>query len=207
MEISLLGLALVSMLLAGNAAGKAPQPKVGYIYIVGNEVTKQDVILKQLPRGLSPGQPLRRADLALAQRNLANLGIFETNSDKGVRPTVEVLDPLGEDEYKDVLIRVQETSTCRLRRMIGVNDRGELVASLVFEERNFDPFRLPTSWDDVESGRAFRGAGITLRLELVQVPVFPLGAPGFFRLGSLLLPVESLSPKAPPTRAAPDRLP
>ncbi len=107
------------------------QPKVGYIYIVGNDVTVQDVILKQLPPGLAAGGTLRDADLRAAERNLEKLGIFETNRETGVRPTVEVLNREGDEEYKDVLIRVQETSTCRLRRMVGINSQGQPVVSLV----------------------------------------------------------------------------
>src|SRR5437868_10026120 len=35
-----------------------PPAKVGTVYIVGNDVTRQNVILRQLPEGLSPGQTL-----------------------------------------------------------------------------------------------------------------------------------------------------
>jgi outer membrane protein assembly factor BamA len=197
-EIPLLGLALVcsAMFLPGKPAGepaaRAPQRKRGTIYIVGNDVTRQDVILKQLPPGLASGKPLRSADLRAAERNLIKLDIFEKNKDTGVQPMVEILKRAADEEYADLLIRVQDKPTWRIRRMTGVSSNGELVASLVFEERNFDPFRFPISRDDLIEGRAFRGGGFTLRLELVRIPLIPIGPPSLFRLGNFLLPIDPL---------------
>jgi outer membrane protein assembly complex protein YaeT len=141
--------------------------KVGYIYVVGNDVTRQNVILRQLPEGLSPGQTLQYPDLRVAERNLARLGIFETNGETGTRPTVEVLNREGDDEYKDLLVRVQETKTGSLMFGVGVNSDAGLSGSVVLNEKNFDITRFPTSFDDFMAGRAFRGAGQELRLEAV----------------------------------------
>ncbi len=145
---------------------RAPS-KVGYIYVVGNDVTKQNVILRQMPEGLSPGQTLQYPDLLVAERNLARLGIFETNGETGVRPTVEVLNREGDEEYKDLLVRVQETKTGSLMFGVGVNSDAGLSGSVVLNEKNFDITRFPTSFDDFMSGRAFRGAGQELRVEAV----------------------------------------
>jgi outer membrane protein insertion porin family len=145
---------------------RAPS-KVGYIYVVGNDVTRQNVILRQMPEGLSPGQTLQYPDLRGAERNLARLGIFETNGETGVRPTVEVLNREGEEEYKDLLVRVQETKTGSLMFGVGVNSDAGLSGSIVLNEKNFDITRFPTSFDDFMAGRAFRGAGQELRIEAV----------------------------------------
>jgi outer membrane protein assembly complex protein YaeT len=141
--------------------------KVGYIYVVGNDVTRQNVILRQLPEGLSPGQTLQYPDIRVAERNLARLGIFETNGETGTRPTVEVLNREGDEEYKDLLVRVQETKTGSLMFGVGVNSDAGLSGSVVLNEKNFDITRFPTSFDDFMAGRAFRGAGQELRLEAV----------------------------------------
>jgi outer membrane protein insertion porin family len=98
---------------------------------------------------------------------LARLNIFETNPETGVRPTVSVLDPDSDTEFKDVLVQVQETQTGSLMFGIGVNSDAGLVGSIVLNERNFDITRFPTSWDDLLSGHAFRGAGQELRIEAV----------------------------------------
>src|SRR5262249_47054619 len=49
--------------------------KVGQVFVVGNEVTKQNVILREVP--LYPGQILTYPDVRVAERNLARLNIFE----------------------------------------------------------------------------------------------------------------------------------
>jgi outer membrane protein assembly complex protein YaeT len=144
-----------------------PPSRVGLVYIVGNEVTRQNVILRQLPEGLCPGQILSYPDLRVAERNLAKLNIFEMNPETGVRPTVEVLDRDGSLEFKDLLVRVQETRTGSLMFGVGVNSDAGVAGSVVLNERNFDITRFPTSFDDFLAGRAFRGAGQEFRLEAV----------------------------------------
>jgi outer membrane protein assembly complex protein YaeT len=138
-----------------------PPDKVGQIFIVGNERTRDNVILRQLP--LYPGQLLTYPDLRVAERNLARLNIFATTPDGSVHPTVEVMP--SDTEYKDVLVTVQEDNTGSLMFGVGVNSDAGLTGSIVLNERNFDLFRVPTSIDDLLSGNAFRGAGQELRIE------------------------------------------
>jgi outer membrane protein insertion porin family len=187
-------LAFSAMFLSDNALKETPAPgdrlRVGQIFIVGNEFTKQDVILSQLPRTLSPGQTLKYSDLRLAERNLNKLGIFQIDRGKGARPSIYVLERNGDEIYRDVLVEVKEAPTWSVRRMIGVNLSGEVVVSIVFEERNFDLSRFPTSWTDLCSGGAFRGAFQTFRLELIQIPLSRVGIPRFLQMGSFLLPIS-----------------
>src|SRR5262245_28705981 len=94
---------LAALLLAATAPAAAPpgqEPaRVGQIILVGNERTRDEVILRQVQ--LYPGQVLNDADLAAAERNLARLGIFVT------RPRVTLLGTPA-SPYKDVMIEVQE---------------------------------------------------------------------------------------------------
>jgi outer membrane protein assembly complex protein YaeT len=142
-----------------------PPAKVGSIIIVGNDVTRDNVILRQIP--LYPGQILTYPDLRVAERQLAKLNIFETNAQTGVRPTVSVLDPESDTEFKDILVRVQEQPTGSLIFGVGVNSDAGLTGSVVLNERNFDITRWPTSFEDLLSGHAFRGGGQEFRLEAV----------------------------------------
>jgi outer membrane protein insertion porin family len=142
-----------------------PPNTVGQIIIVGNEVTKQNVILRQI--GVLPGQTLTYPDLRVSERNLARLNIFENNPETGARPTVTVLDPDGENPVKDVLVSVNETQTGSLLFGLGVNSDAGLVGSVVLNERNFDLLRPPSSFEDLLSGRGFRGAGQEFRAEAV----------------------------------------
>lgn len=140
------------------------QSRVGDIIIVGNTVTRQNVILRQLP--LFPGQILSFPALRESERNLARLGIFEMNPATGQRPKVSVLDR-GDSEFKDILVEVDETRTGSLLFGVGFNSDAGATGSIVLNERNFDITNFPTSFNDLFSGRAFRGAGQEFRLEAV----------------------------------------
>lgn len=65
----------------------------------------------------------------------------------------------------DVFIEGQETQTGRLMVGVGVNSDAGVVGNVVIDERNFDWTRLPTSWEDVRNGTAFRGAGQRFRID------------------------------------------
>ena len=149
---------------------EASQARVGQIFIVGNERTRQNVILRQLP--LFPGQLLTYPDLRQGERNLQRLGIFENGQgqngqpgDPNAKPTVSVIDPDNPSQYKDILVSVQEANTGSLVFGAGVNSNTGLNGSIVLNERNFDIFKPPTSFDDLLSGNAWRGAGQEFRIE------------------------------------------
>jgi outer membrane protein assembly complex protein YaeT len=142
-----------------------PPARVGSIIIVGNDVTRQNVILRQIP--LYPGQILTYPDLRLAENKLRQLHIFEDDPQKGIRPTLSVVDPENDSEYKDILVQVQEAPTGSIMFGVGVNSDAGLTGSVAINERNFDITRFPTSFEDLFSGHAFRGAGQEFRVEIV----------------------------------------
>jgi outer membrane protein insertion porin family len=137
--------------------------RVGRIITQGNTRTRYNVILRQLE--LYPGQVLPYPELRAAEQRLARLGIFKTTPDE--KPTVTILNPDPSAEFKDLLVTVTEDSTGTLMFGVSVNSDAGLTGSVVFNERNFDPTRLPTSFDDFLNGSAFRGAGEELRIEAV----------------------------------------
>ncbi|MBA3481336.1 MAG: hypothetical protein H0T51_05930, partial [Pirellulales bacterium] len=65
----------------------------------------------------------------------------------------------------DIFIEGSETQTGRLMVGFGVNSDAGVVGNVVVDERNFDWTRLPTSWEDVRNGSAFRGAGQRFRID------------------------------------------
>ncbi len=69
--------------------------------------------------------------------------------------------------YADLDIYVSETSTGRINFGGAYNSDSGLVGQFVIDERNFDLFRLPTSFRDIVDGTAWRGGGQNFRLELV----------------------------------------
>ncbi len=143
-----------------------PPALVGQVFIVGNERTRQNVIMRQLP--LYPGQLLTYPDLRNAERNLQRINIFDVPKDgSGGGPTVTVLDPDGLNPYKDILVSVKEADTGSLTFGVGVNSNQGLMGNIVLNERNFDIMRPPTSFDDLLSGNAWRGAGQEFQVQAI----------------------------------------
>ncbi len=138
-----------------------PPARVGQVFIIGNDRTRDNVILRQVP--LFPGQILTFPDLDIAKANLSRLNIF-TNGQDGPAPEVKVLDREGDAEFKDIEIDVNEANTGSLIFGVGVNSNTGLVGSIVLNERNFDLFNPPTSLQDLLNGRAWRGAGQNFRV-------------------------------------------
>jgi RNA polymerase sigma factor (sigma-70 family) len=85
-----------------------PPARVGQIFIVGNTNVRQDVILRQLP--LYPGGVLTYPQLKTAERNLERLGLFRVEPEKGIRPTVKVVDSDADSGFKDIVVTVEEIS-------------------------------------------------------------------------------------------------
>jgi RNA polymerase sigma factor (sigma-70 family) len=72
----------------------------------GETDTEQHVIVDQLK--FSPGELVSRSDLLEAERRLANLGIFEVDPAKGIKPSVE-FDPADDGSpFADILVTVKE---------------------------------------------------------------------------------------------------
>jgi outer membrane protein assembly complex protein YaeT len=143
---------------------------VGDINIIGNDRTQDRIILRNL--GFYPGQVLTWPDVRAAEQRLANLGIFEVDQEKGIRPTIVIRDQDSDNPYKTIDVNVKETSTGTFMLGLGVNSDAGLNGQIVLNERNFDLFRFPRSLDDLLSGNAFRGAGQEFRLEAMPGTTF-----------------------------------
>jgi outer membrane protein assembly factor BamA len=97
------------VLAASGAAARAdekPPARVGQIFIVGNETTPHSIFLDRL--GLFPGQLLSAPDLETANNRLAWLRLA------GLRCDVRVTEDSRDSDFKDLLIRVQESVASRL---------------------------------------------------------------------------------------------
>lgn len=62
-------------------------------------------------------------------------------------------------------IVASEAQTGRFMLGAGINSNAGVVGSIVLDEQNFDWRRFPTSWEEIRSGRAWRGAGQKFRIE------------------------------------------
>lgn len=144
-------------LLIGITEGNAYL--TGAVPIIGNEITKQGVIRRQLQ--ITPERPLNPEDVEESERRLENLRLFEPGS---VRLTLQTPDP-SQPDHRDVLVEVEETNTGTLSFGVAYNTDAGPIGSISFEQRNFDITDWPDSWSELVSGRALRGAGQTLLIQ------------------------------------------
>jgi outer membrane protein insertion porin family len=73
--------------------------------------------------------------------------------------------PMFTDPAVDLDVVLSEAQTGRLMLGVAVNSDAGLVGQILLDEQNFDWTRVPTSWEDFASGRAWRGAGQRFRIE------------------------------------------
>jgi outer membrane protein assembly complex protein YaeT len=129
----------------------------GEIKIVGNRVTRDDIIRKQLT--FMPGQILDVTKIRESERNLARLQIFKMDPQSGSAPRIYLEDTDIPSPYKNVIVEVEEDRTGSFNIGAAIGSDAGVNANISLTERNFDILRFPTTWDDFLEGRAFRGGG------------------------------------------------
>ena len=75
-------------------------------------------------------------------------------------------EPFPQRSFADIITSVDEVGTGRFMVGVGASSFGGLSGTVILHETNFDPFNIPRSPADLFSGRAFRGRGHDLRIEL-----------------------------------------
>ncbi|MDX2148046.1 MAG: BamA/TamA family outer membrane protein [Planctomycetota bacterium] len=133
--------------------------RTGLVTIQGDEITKQNVILREVQ--VKPERPLDANDVTETRRRLLNLNLFDPEKVK-----VTVQPPTEEDPLRrDVLVEVAEKNTGSFQFGAVVGSDAGVVGRIALTQSNFDIADTPESWDEFWSGRAFRGAGQTFRVE------------------------------------------
>jgi hypothetical protein len=83
---------------AADPESDKPPAKVGQIVIIGNEVTRQSIILDRVP--LYPGEAIRYSDLRQGETNLRRTTLFDAR--------ISVADAESASEYKDIVVELTE---------------------------------------------------------------------------------------------------
>ena len=83
---------------------------------------------------------------------VAVAGDLFSNPEPSMVPTATG-DPLQD---LPIVISPEETQTGRLMFGVGVNSESGLVGNITLDEQNFDWRNIPTSWEDIMEGRAWR---------------------------------------------------
>ncbi len=190
---------------------EGPRSRVGEVIIQGNDLTRQEVVRRQVQ--VRPMRPLDTTAIERTERQLRRLRLFNdrptgiriTPLDPGVEFYSEVWDDNAQrdprpdaptdptnptdptdpaaardpaasptdltlsnpEQYRDVLIEVEETNTGEFNFGGAVSSDSGLVGRISLVQRNFDIRDTPDSSGEFFSGRAFRGGGQTFQLELL----------------------------------------
>ncbi len=127
---------------------------IGKIEIVGNQVTKDNVIRRVLL--IQPTEPYNALAAEESRRQLMNTALF-TKVD--IQPKAA-----GRDHERDVLVLVEEGRTTSFMIGAGISSDAGLLGTVRIENRNFDLGNWPRTWGQLFSPNAFKGAGQTLAI-------------------------------------------
>jgi outer membrane protein insertion porin family len=141
--------------------------KVGEVIVTGNPHTKQGVVLRENDK-LRPGRPFDMTYMEEVRNRLNRLGdpqvpLFERGS---VKLTPQAPDDV-EPKYRDLLIEVKDTNTGSINLGASFGSDNGLVGQLSVTQYNWDWTDTPDSLGELLSGRAFRGAGQTVSIDLL----------------------------------------
>lgn len=130
---------------------------VGKVAVRGNEITRDNVILRQT-RGMDPGRRFDRTGLERTQRRLKEGALFSDAK----------ISILGEkdDDVRDVLIEVKEQNTGSISFGAGISSDAGIIGAIDLKQRNFDVTDVPESFGEFLTGKAFRGAGQSFNISL-----------------------------------------
>lgn len=127
--------------------------KIGLIRIIGNKTTQSRVILRESL--LVPGETFDSRKLERTQNKLSDIGYFKNVNVYAVKTDEE-------DNYRDVYIEVEETTTGHGSLSIGASSLDSVFGSVDITETNFNWRGLFCMFRDGPS--ALRGGGEYLKL-------------------------------------------
>jgi len=131
------------------------QYRIGRVIVRGNERTQDKVVRREL--NFFPDDLYDRTATVKAEGRLRESRLFSEAR----------ITPIGEEPgVRDALTEVTEMDTTQLLFGVGVTSNSGLVGNITVENRNFDIFDWPRDFNEFFRGKAFRGAGQTLRLNL-----------------------------------------
>ncbi len=142
------------------------QFRIGRVGITGNEQTQDKVIRHVLDEyGFVPGQ-LYNADLAPRQGE-GKLEEYVQRTTLAEEVIIRPVTPSNRaDNRKDLRVDIKEGKTGSVMLAGGFSSDSDVIGQLVYEQRNFDISDRPESFGEFITGRAFKGAGQSLRIAL-----------------------------------------
>ena len=121
------------------------------VTIQGNIVTR-DKVIRRLVR-IQPGRPLDGREIEDAKTRIERTRLFSD-----VRVTVQEPSS-GDPTARDVLVEVKEKNTGSVNFGAGIGTDSGFFGEISINQENFDLYDYPRSFNELITGRAFRGAG------------------------------------------------
>jgi outer membrane protein assembly complex protein YaeT len=138
--------------------------RIGQVTITGNSVTHDNVIRRVLDEEkFTPGN-WYNADVAR--------GNGEGELEKTVKGTVYTESaiiqhvPSADPNCKDAMVSIKEGQTGSIMLGAGVGSDSGVVGQIAYDQRNYDISDTPESWNELITGKSFRGAGQRFRVSL-----------------------------------------
>ena len=149
--------------------------RTGLVEIVGNRITRDDVVRRMIP--LKPDRPLDATQAREAERRIEASRLFARGSAKVAIQPEASLDPFrslagdgdvgaADSAYRDVIVEVSETNTGSFNFGATAGSDGGLGAFINITESNFDVTDPPDTVGEFFSGDSFRGGGQTFAITL-----------------------------------------
>ena len=137
--------------------------RIGRINITGNEQTQDKVVRRVLNEyDFQPGR-WYNADIARGDGS----GELEKEVRRMVVTESATITPRGEAVgQRDAEVSIIEGQTGMVMLGAGVTSDSGVIGQVIIEQRNFDISDWPKSFSEFITGRAFRGAGQSLRIAL-----------------------------------------
>ncbi|MHC4758540.1 MAG: BamA/OMP85 family outer membrane protein, partial [Planctomycetota bacterium] len=142
---------------------EGPRVRIGQVNVTGNRDTHDRVIRNVLNEyDFKPGM-WYNADTARGD----GTGYLEKKvRQMSVAQAIEIK-PVGqESDQRDAQVSITEGQTGMVMLGVGLGSDSGVIGQLVFEQRNFDISKKPESFYEFLTGKAFKGAGQTLRISL-----------------------------------------
>ena len=139
--------------------------RIGMINIAGNELTQDKVIRRVLDEyDFQPGgwynADTARGDGTGRLEKLVGRATMAEHGTSYITPTGD------KPDQKDAHVSIVEGQTGMVMLGAGIASDSGIIGQLVFDQKNFDIKDTPKSFDDLITGKAFRGAGQDLRIAL-----------------------------------------
>lgn len=158
--------------------------KIGKIFVIANETSSFEVILKALP--FKAGQVIEHARLQQARMNLVGLGLFVVDRKSGIWPSVTAVAANADDdsdrERKDILVRVQERASLKIFPKGQQHDFGKVLPILGSANCSFPIFNKTNAPITITKIKTCRCSGSCVHTAEVTKKVFQPNEKGELRI-------------------------